>query len=696
MKKTYEMMLAGRKLVVETGELAQLCNASVLIKYGDTVVLTTVTASSKPREGVDYFPLSVDYQERHYSVGKIPGGFIKREGRPTENAVLSGRAIDRPLRPFFPDDLRNDVSLVNTILCVEQDNQPEITAFIGSAIALAISDVPFKAPIAGVMLGMIDDRIIINPTTHERSQSKMEVMLAANKDKIIMIEASADQVPNATMLRAIEEGHKVIKEICEFTDIIVTEIGKQKFTYESVSVNEDFFSELAEYAEEKMTLALFTADKNERDINVSKVINEIETYFKEKYQEDFSSADLANALYKLQKKIVRKKILNEGKRVDDRDIKTIRPLSADTSILPRTHGTGLFQRGSTQVLTILTLASLTDVQKLDGLELADTQKRYIHHYNFPGFSVGDSKPSRGPGRREIGHGALAEKALLPVLPSEDEFPYAFRLVSEVLMSNGSTSQGSVCGSTLALMDAGVPIKAPVAGISVGLVTDPDSDKYVQFVDIQGIEDFFGDMDFKVAGTKKGITAIQVDIKNDGLSRKMLEEAFEITQKGIDQIIDDVIITAIPSPRETLSKYAPKIIQMQIDPDKIRDVIGAGGKVINKIIAETGVKIDIEDTGRIFVTSPDAEAIENAKMIIKGITEDPEPGQIFDATVTKVMEFGAFVEYLPGKEGLVHISKLDKRRVNKVSDICSVGDKFKVKVLEIDKQGRINLSRKDAL
>ena len=696
MKKTYEMMLAGRKLVVETGELAQLCNASVLIKYGDTVVLTTVTASSKPREGVDYFPLSVDYQERHYSVGKIPGGFIKREGRPTENAVLSGRAIDRPLRPFFPDDLRNDVSLVNTILCVEQDNQPEITAFIGSAIALAISDVPFKAPIAGVMLGMIDDRIIINPTTQERSQSKMEVMLAANKDKIIMIEASADQVPNATMLRAIEEGHKVIKEICEFTDIIVTEIGKQKFTYESVSVNEDFFSELAEYAEEKMTLALFTADKNERDINVSKVINEIETYFKEKYQEDFSSADLANALYKLQKKIVRKKILNEGKRVDDRDIKTIRPLSADTSILPRTHGTGLFQRGSTQVLTILTLASLTDVQKLDGLELADTQKRYIHHYNFPGFSVGDSKPSRGPGRREIGHGALAEKALLPVLPSEDEFPYAFRLVSEVLMSNGSTSQGSVCGSTLALMDAGVPIKAPVAGISVGLVTDPDSDKYVQFVDIQGIEDFFGDMDFKVAGTKKGITAIQVDIKNDGLSRKMLEEAFEITQKGIDQIIDDVIITAIPSPRETLSKYAPKIIQMQIDPDKIRDVIGAGGKVINKIIAETGVKIDIEDTGRIFVTSPDAEAIENAKMIIKGITEDPEPGQIFDATVTKVMEFGAFVEYLPGKEGLVHISKLDKRRVNKVSDICSVGDKFKVKVLEIDKQGRINLSRKDAL
>ena len=696
MKKIYEMMLAGRKLVIETGDLAQLCNASVLAKYGDTVVLTTVTASSSPREDADYFPLSVDYQERSYSVGKIPGGFIKREGRPTENAVLAGRAIDRPLRPLFPDDLRNEVSLVSTVLCVEQDNQPEITSFIASAIALAISDVPFNGPTAGVIIGIVDGQVVINPTAEQRKNSLMQVMLAGTKEKITMIEAAANQVPKEDMFNAVKEGHKVIIEICEFIDSITAEIGKPKFTYESTAVPIELFDEVYEYAKDTMTDALFTFDKNERDVKVNAVIDQTKAYLKEKYGEELKKQDIENALYNLQKKIVRSKILNERKRVDGRDLMTIRPLSAHVGVLPRTHGSGIFQRGSTQVLTILTLGPLAEVQRLDGLELADEEKRYIHHYNFPGYSVGDSKPSRGTGRREIGHGALAEKALIPVIPDEKDFPYVFRLVSEVLMSNGSTSQGSVCGSTLALMDAGVPIKAPVAGISAGLVTDKDSDKYLQFIDIQGIEDFFGDMDFKVAGTKKGITAIQLDIKTDGLTFEMIEEAFEITNTGINKIIDEAIIPVISQPRETLSKYAPKIFQMQINPDKIRDVIGSGGKIINKIIADTGVKIDIEDDGRIFITSSDEDAVNKARGIIIGITAEPEPGQIYDATVTKIMEFGAFVEYLPGKEGLVHISKLDSKRVNKVTDVCNVGDKFKVKILELDKQGRVNLSRKDAM
>lgn len=696
MKNVFEMMLAGRKLVIETGELAQLCNASVLAKYGDTVVLATVTASPSPREDADYFPLSVDYQERLYSVGKIPGGFIKREGRPTENAVLAGRAIDRPLRPLFPDDLRNEVSLVSTVLCVEQDNQPEITSFIASAIALEISDVPFNGPTAGVMIGIVDGQVIINPTAEQRKSSRMQVMLAGTKEKITMIEAAANQVPKDEMLMAVKEGHKVIKDICEFIDTIREKIGKPKFSYESTAAPQSLFDEVYEHAKDDMTDALFTFDKNERDVKVNAVIDQTKIYLNEKYGDEIKKQDLENALYNLQKKIVRSKILNEGKRVDGRDLMTIRPLSAQVGVLPRTHGSGIFQRGSTQVLTILTLGPLAEVQRLDGLELAEEEKRYIHHYNFPGFSVGDSKPSRGPGRREIGHGALAEKALLPVIPDENDFPYAFRLVSEVLMSNGSTSQGSICGSTLALMDAGVPIKAPVAGISAGLVTDHDSDRYLQFIDIQGIEDFFGDMDFKVAGTKAGITAIQLDIKTDGLTFKMVEEAFEITNIGINKILDDAIAPVISKPRGSLSKYAPKIFQMQINPDKIRDVIGSGGKIINKIIADTGVKIDIEDDGRVFITSPDEDAVNKARGIIKGITAEPEPGQIYDATVTKIMEFGAFVEYLPGKEGLVHISKLDSKRVNKVTDICSVGDKFKVKILEIDKQGRVNLSRKDAM
>ena len=696
MKKTFEMMLAGRKLAIETGELAQLCNAAVLVKYGDTVVLSTVTASLEPREDMDYFPLSVDYQERLYSVGKIPGGFIKREGRPSENAVLSGRAIDRPLRPLFPDDLRNEVTLVNTVLCVEQDNQPEITSFIGSALALAISDVPFNGPTAGVMVGYVDDEIVINPTSEQRAKSAMHVMIAGTKDRITMIEAEAEEIPADIMFKAICKAHEIIKELCEFIEDIARDEGRPKFTYKSVGISDDLYEEVSSFAHSIMTDALFTADKNERDFNVKNVTDKVVKHFAGIHGDETDISGLNEAIYMLQKKIVRSMILKEHKRVDGRDLLSIRPLSATAGFLPRTHGSGLFQRGSTQVLTILTLGPLAEVQRLDGLELADEEKRYIHHYNFPGFSVGDSKPSRGPGRREIGHGALAEKALLPVIPSEEEFPYAFRLVSEVLMSNGSTSQGSVCGSTLALMDAGVPIKAPVAGISAGLVTSDDSDEYVEFIDIQGIEDFFGDMDFKVAGTKKGITAIQVDIKKDGLTFDMIKKALEITKTGIDIIIDTAILAAISEPRPELSKYAPKISQILINPDKIRDVIGTGGKIINRIIAETGVKIDIEDDGRVFITSPDEEAVNKAKMIIIGITEEPEPGQIYDAVVTKIMDFGAFVEYLPGKEGLVHISKLDARRVNKVTDVCNVGDRFKVKILELDKQGRVNLSRKDAL
>jgi len=701
MENCFSMELAGRTLTIETGKLAQLANGAVLVRYGDTVILSTATASEKPREGIDFFPLSVDYEERLYSVGKIPGGFIKREGKPSEKAILTSRVIDRPLRPLFPKDLRNDVAVVNTVLSVDQDNSPEVAALLGASIALAISDIPFNGPVGGVILGLIDGQVIINPDAKQREKSQMYVTLAATREKIVMIEAGANEVPDEVMLDAIKQGHKEIIKICDFIDSIVKEVGKPKFEYESAEVPSEIFDEVKEFAYAKMREAVLAVDKQVRDENIAKLTEETKTHFAENRPELAETypdleAKIDEALYKLEKKVVREYIIKEGKRVDGRRLDEIRPLSAEVGILPRVHGSGLFQRGQTQILTVLTLGALGDVQILDGIELEET-KRYMHHYNFPGYSVGEAKTSRGPGRREIGHGALAERALEPVIPSQEEFPYTIRLVSEVLMSNGSTSQGSVCASTLALMDAGVHIKRPVAGISAGLVTDEENpDKFVTFVDIQGIEDFFGDMDFKVAGTKEGITAIQVDIKVDGLTYDIIEQAFEITRKGRIQIIDDVILKAIPEPRKEMSKYAPKIVTTCINPDKIRDVIGPGGKMINKIIADTGVKIDIEDDGKVFIASSNTQSAQRALMMIEGIAKDVEPGQIYLGKVMRITNFGAFVEFLPGKEGLVHISKLDKKRVEKVEDVVNVGDEILVKVIDVDKQGRINLSRKDAM
>lgn len=694
MHKEFNIELAGRKLTIETGELAQIANGAVLVRYGDTVILSTATASKTPREGIDFFPLSVDYEERLYSVGKIPGGFIKREGKPSEKAILTSRVIDRPIRPLFPKDLRNDVSVVNTVLSVDQDNSPEIAAMIGTSAALCISDIPFNGPIGGVVLGLIDGEVIINPDAKQREKSKMYVTLAGTRDKIMMIEAGANEVPEDEMLNAIKIGHIEIKKIVDFIDEIAREVGKPKFQYQSFEVPEEIYNAVAEYAYESMKQAVLAEDKQVREENIEKLTEDINNHFMEIYPDN--STAIVEAIYKLEKKVVREYLLLENRRVDGRGLKDIRPMHAEVGLLPRVHGSGLFQRGQTQVLTTVTLGALGDVQMLDGLDLEE-EKRYMHHYNFPGFSVGEAKPPKGPGRREIGHGALAERALLPVIPSEKEFPYAIRLVSEVLMSNGSTSQGSVCGSTLALMDAGVPIKEPVAGISAGLVTDEnDAEKYVTFLDIQGIEDFFGDMDFKVAGTKNGITAIQMDIKIDGLTYDIIEQAFELTRQGRLQILDEVILKTIPAPRKSLSPYAPKIFTTTIDPDKIREVIGPGGKVINRIIAETGVKIDIEDDGKVYVSAVDEKAGLRAIQIIEGIGKEIQPGMVFLGKVARIMNFGAFVEFLPGKEGLVHISKLDKRRVEKVEDVVKVGDEIVVKVLDIDKQGRINLSRKDAL
>lgn len=694
MSNTFSMELAGRKLTIETGKLAQLANGAVLVRYGETVILSTATASANPREGIDFFPLSVDYEERLYAVGKIPGGFIKREGKPSEKAILTSRVIDRPIRPLFPKDLRNDVAVVNTVLSVEQDNSPEIAAMIGASAALSISDIPFNGPIGGVVIGLVDGEIIINPNAEQREKSDMYVTLAGTKDKITMIEAGANEVTDDLMFRAIKKGHEEIKKIVEFIEGMVKAVGKPKFAYQSYDVPQEIFSAVKEFAYSRMREAVLAVDKQDRDEKITTLTKDVQAHFAETYPE--MTSVIADAIYKLEKKVVREYILKEGKRVDGRSLDEIRPLSAEVGLLPRTHGSGLFQRGQTQVLTVLTLGAMGDVQMLDGLDEEET-KRYMHHYNFPGYSVGEAKTSRGPGRREIGHGALAERSLEPVIPSEEEFPYAIRLVSEVLMSNGSTSQGSVCGSTLALMDGGVPIKAPVAGISAGLVIDEENpEKFVTFMDIQGIEDFFGDMDFKVAGTKKGITAIQMDIKVEGLSYEIIEQAFDLTRKGREQIIDDVILKAIPSARQELSEYAPKILRTSIDPDKIRDVIGPGGKMINKIIAETGVKIDIEDDGRVFVACTDAKAGQKAIQIIEGIAKDIQPGMIFMGKVLRTTTFGAFVEFLPGKEGLVHISKLDKKRVEKVEDVVNVGDEILVKVLEVDKQGRINLSRKDAM
>ncbi|WP_024834356.1 polyribonucleotide nucleotidyltransferase [Ruminiclostridium josui] len=694
MFKTFSMELAGRTLTVETGKLAQLANGSALIRYGDTVVMSSATASAAPRDGIDFFPLSVDYEERLYAVGKIPGGFIKREGKPSEKAILTSRVIDRPIRPLFPKDLRNDVAVVNTVMSVEQDNSPEIAAMIGASVAISISDIPFNGPIGGVVLGLIDGEVIINPNEEQRAKSKMYVTLAGTKEKITMIEAGADIVPEDVMLDAIKKGHEEIKKICDFIDGIVKEVGKPKFTYESADVPAEIFAAVKEFAYDKMRIAVLATDKQDRDTKVSELTEETQAALAEQFPE--MESKINDAIYKLEKKVVREYILKEGKRVDGRRLDEIRPLSAEVGILPRTHGSGLFQRGQTQVLTTVTLGAMGDVQMLDGIDTEET-KRYMHHYNFPGYSVGEAKTSRGPGRREIGHGALAERSLVPVIPSETEFPYAFRLVSEVLMSNGSTSQGSVCGSTLALMDAGVPIKAPVAGISAGLVIDEENpDNFITFMDIQGIEDFFGDMDFKVAGTTEGITAIQMDIKVDGLNYEIIRQAFELTRKGRLQIINDVILKTIPEPRKELSEYAPKIITTNIDPEKIRDVIGPGGKMINKIIAETGVKIDIEEDGRVYILTPDSAAAQKALRIIQGIAKDIEPGEVYLGKVVRITTFGAFVEILPGKEGLVHISKLDKKRVEKVEDVVNIGDEILVKVTEIDKQGRINLSRKDAM
>ncbi len=694
MKQIFNLEVAGRTLSVEVGQFAQLANGAAMVRYGDTAILATATMAKEPREGIDFFPLSVDYEERLYSVGKIPGGFIRREGKPTEKAILNARVIDRQIRPRFPKDLRNDVSVVNTVLSVDQDNSPEFASIIGTIVALCISDIPFKGPIAGVILGLVDGKVVINPTTEQRMKSDMYVTLSGDMEKIIMIEAGANQVPEDVMLEAIKTGHEEIKRIISFIENIVKEAGKPKVQYEPYVVPDDIWNAVYEMALDDIKAALMNSDKDARDADVDRICNEVQEKLADTFPEQ--KQQIADALYKLQRKIVRSLILEEGKRVDGRDLMEIRPLHCEVGLLPRTHGSGLFQRGQTQVLTNVTLGPLGDVQTLDGVDIEET-KRYMHHYNFPPYSVGEARPTRGPGRREIGHGALAERALEPVIPSEEEFPYAIRLVSEVLMSNGSTSQGSVCASTLALMDAGVPIKEPVAGISCGLVVDEDNpERFVTFMDIQGIEDFFGDMDFKVAGTKKGITAIQVDIKVDGLSYEIIRQAFEITRKGRIHILDECMLPVIDKPRDHLSPYAPKIFKTRIDVDKIREVIGPGGKIINRIIAETGVKIDIEDDGTVYVATPDEEFGKRAISMIEGIAGNVEPGQVYNGHVTRLMQFGAFVEFLPGKEGLVHISKLDTKRVKRVEDVVNVGDEIKVKVIEIDKQGRINLSRKDVL
>lgn len=692
MFRTFTTEIAGRPFIVETGKMALLANGSCLVKYGDTVVLSTVTASKAPRDGIDFFPLSVDYEEKLYAVGKIPGGFIKREGKPSEKAILASRAIDRPIRPLFPKDLRNDVVVVNTVLSVDQDNSPEIAAMLGTSIAISISDIPFKGPVGGVILGLVGGEVVINPTAAQREKTDMIVTLAATKDKICMIEAGANEVPEDVMLKALIKGHGTIKKICAFIEEIVSEVGKPKFEYTSCEVPEDIYNDVKAICYDEMKEAVLAVDKTVRDDKIDAITARVKEQLAEKYPD--SDSTINEVLYKIEKRIVRDYLIKEHKRVDGRRLDEIRPLSAEVGILPRTHGSGLFRRGQTQVLTIATLGPLSDIQMLDGID-EEEEKRYMHHYNFPAYSVGEAKTSRGPGRREIGHGALAERALEAVIPSEEEFPYAIRLVSEVLMSNGSTSQGSVCGSTLALMDAGVPIKRPVAGISSGLIiNEEDEDDFITFMDIQGIEDFFGDMDFKVAGTEKGITAIQVDIKVEGLSYEIIRQAFELTRRGRMQIINEIILPCISAPRPEVSKYAPKMFTLKIDPDKIREVIGTGGKVINKIIDETGVKIDIKDDGTIYVATPDNDRADKAIKIINGIVGDIEIGSVYDGKVTRIMNFGAFVEFLPGKEGLVHISKLSKKHVETVEEVVKVGDMVQVKVIEIDKQGRLNLSIKD--
>ena len=690
--KVFETTFAGRKITFETGKMAGLTNGHCVVRYGETVVMTNVTAARSPREGVDFFPLSVDYEEKLYAVGKIPGGYTKREGKPTEAAILTSRMIDRPIRPLFPADLRNDVSVINTVLSNDQDNDPGICALVGTAFALSISDVPWNGPIAGVWLGLKEDgTFLINPTVEEREGSLMHVTVAGTKEKIVMIEAGASEVTEEVMLEGLKYAHSVIKEMCEFIESVAKEIGKEKMPYEAHDVNHEIYDKIKETEYANIQHALDTDDKNIRDERIGVITDRILETMGEEYPD--LATELEEIMYKMQKEIVRA-WLYEGRRVDGRGLDEIRPLAAEVDLLPRVHGSGMFTRGQTQVLTLATLAPLSEAQRLDGLSLEET-KRYMHQYNFPSYSVGETRPSRGPGRREIGHGALAEKSLVPVLPSEEEFPYAIRCVSEVLSSNGSTSQGSVCGSTLALMAAGVPIKAPVAGISCGLITTDEG--FTTMVDIQGLEDFYGEMDFKVAGTKKGITSIQVDIKNDGLTYEVIEEALRKTRDARYHIIDDVLLKAIPEVRPELSAYAPKVMTMKIDPEKIREVIGQGGKVIQGIVADTGAKIDIEEDGTIHIFAETQESGNAAKKAIEAIVEEPEIGRIYKGVVKTITTFGAFVEILPGKDGLCHISKLDKDRVEKVEDVCKEGDTMIVKVMEIDeKTGKISLSRKDAM
>jgi polyribonucleotide nucleotidyltransferase len=686
----FELELGGRKLSIETGRIAQLADAAVLVRYGDTVVLVTACASDKPKQGIDFFPLSVDYEERLYAVGKIPGGFIKREGRPTEKAILSARLIDRPIRPLFPHGYRNDVQVVATIMSVDQDNLPEICAMVGSSAALSISAIPFGGPTGSVLVGRVDGKLIVNPNNDERAKSDLHLVVSGTKDAVMMVEAGAKEISEDVMLEAIMFAHDNIKKIVAFIEGIVAKVGKEKKEYAVFEAEEEIETAVREYATQKTLDAVRTPDKLERHEKMEAVKEEAFAHFAEIFPEKEKQID--SVMYDILKEQVRKLITEEGVRPDDRKLDEVRPISSEVGILPRVHGSGLFTRGQTQVLTIATLGALGDVQILDGLGDEET-KRYMHHYNFPPYSVGETRFMRGPGRREIGHGALAERALEPMIPSEEEFPYAIRLVSEVVSSNGSTSQGSVCGSTLALMDAGVPIKAPVAGIAMGLMKEKGNVAILS--DIQGMEDFLGDMDFKVAGTSKGITAIQMDIKIAGIDRSILEKALEQARVGRLFILDKML-KAISTPRKELSQYAPKIITYRIDPDKIRDIIGPGGKTINKIIAETGVKIDIEDDGRVFIAATNQVDGDRALKIIEGLVKEVKEGEIYMGKVMRLMTFGAFVEILPGKEGLVHISKLDTKRVEKVEDVVAVGDEILVKVTEIDKQGRINLSRKDAM
>lgn len=690
--KVFNYTLAGRPLVIETGKMAGLANGSVLCRYGETVVLCCATASEKPRDGIDFLPLSVDFDERMYAAGKIPGGYLKREGRPSEKAILTSRVIDRPIRPLFPKDLRNDVALTLTVMSVDPDCSPEITAMIGASIALSISDIPWNGPIGGVFMGLVDGELIVNPDAEQQKKSDLQLTVAASMQKVVMIEAGANQVDDDTMFNAIMKAHEVIKDLLVFVNGIIAEVGKPKFSYPSCELDHDMFDEIFAFCEKDVMNALDTDDKNVRDERMVPIKDTILEKFTEKYPD--LPGMMEELVYKIQKKIVRRWLLVDKKRVDGRRMDQIRPLASEVGVLPRAHGSGLFTRGQTQVLTAATLGTLSEAQMLDGID-SETSKRYMHHYNMPGFSTGEAKPVRSPGRREIGHGALAERSLIPVLPSEEEFPYAIRLVSDVVSSNGSTSQGSVCGSTLALMDAGVPIKAPVAGISCGLITAEDG-SWDTMLDIQGLEDFYGDMDFKVAGTHKGITSIQMDLKIDGLTPEIIRRALEMTHAGRDYIIDEVLLKAIPAPRAEVSKYAPKMTTMKIDPDKIREVIGKGGSVIQKIVADTGAKIDINDDGTICIAAVNSAQADAAKACIDAIVFEPEIGAVYTGKVTGIKEFGCFVEYAPGKEGMVHISKIAPRRIEKVEDVLKLGDVVKVKYMGLDKKGRMDFSIKDAL